>query len=46
MSTNQIEQIKQFLHNEICERRDYSASICLENRQFIEKYYSEQSKKE
>ena len=37
MSNNQIEQIKQFLHNEICERRDYSASkMCEETLKFIE----------
>ena len=37
MSNNQIEQIKQFLHNEICERRDYSASkMCEEVLKFIE----------
>ena len=36
MSNNQIEQIKQFLHNEICERRDYSASkMCEEVFKFI-----------
>lgn len=32
-----VEQIKQFLHNEICERRDYSASkMCEEVLKFIE----------
>ena len=37
MNNNQIEQIKQFLHNEICERRDYSASkMCEEVLKFIE----------
>jgi hypothetical protein len=37
MSNNQIEQIKQFLHNEICERRDYSASkMCEEVLKFID----------
>lgn len=37
MSNTQIEQIKQFLHNEICERRDYSASkMCEEVLKFIE----------
>ena len=37
MSNNQIEQIKQFLHSEICERRDYSASkMCEEVLKFIE----------
>ena len=36
MSSNQIEQIKQFLHSEICERRDYSASkMCEEVLKFI-----------
>ena len=36
MSNNQIEQIKQFLHSEICERRDYSASkMCEEVLKFI-----------
>ena len=36
MSNNEIEQIKQFLHNEICERRDYSASkMCEEVLKFI-----------
>ena len=34
---NQIEQIKQFLYNEICERREYSASrMCEEVLKFIE----------
>ena len=34
---NQIEQIKQFLYKEICERRDYSASkMCEEVIKFIE----------
>ena len=34
---NQIEQIKQFLYNEICERREYSASRrCEEVLKFIE----------
>jgi aspartate/glutamate racemase len=33
----QIEQIKQFLYSEICERRDYSASrMCEEVLKFIE----------
>jgi hypothetical protein len=33
----QIEQIKQFLYSEICERRDYSASrMCEEVIKFIE----------
>ena len=42
MSNNQIEQIKQFLHNEICERRDYSASkMCEEVLKFIA-YLSEE----
>ena len=37
MSNNQIEQIKQFLYSEICERRDYSASkMCEEVLKFIE----------
>ena len=37
MSNNEIEQIKQFLHSEICERRDYSASkMCEEVLKFIE----------
>ena len=36
MSNNQIEQIKQFLYSEICERRDYSASkMCEEVLKFI-----------
>ena len=36
MSNNQIEQIKQFLHSEICERRDYSASkMCEEVLKFL-----------
>lgn len=36
MSNNEIEQIKQFLHSEICERRDYSASkMCEEVLKFI-----------
>ena len=37
MSNTQIEQIKQFLYEEICERRDYSASkMCEEILKFIE----------
>ena len=37
MNNTQIEQIKQFLHSEICERRDYSASkMCEEVLKFIE----------
>ena len=37
MSNTQIEQIKQFLYSEICERRDYSASkMCEEVLKFIE----------
>lgn len=37
MSNNQIEQIKQFLYGEICERREYSASrMCEEVLKFIE----------
>lgn len=36
MSNNEIEQIKQFLYSEICERRDYSASkMCEEVLKFI-----------
>ena len=36
MNNNEIEQIKQFLHSEICERRDYSASkMCEEVLKFI-----------
>lgn len=32
-----VERIKQFLHDEICERRDYSASkMCEEVLKFIE----------
>lgn len=37
MSNNQIEQIKQFLYGEICERREYSSSrMCEEVLKFIE----------
>ena len=44
MSNNQIEQIKQFLHNEICERRDYSASkMCEEVLKFIAHLSEEKS---
>ena len=45
MSNNQIEQIKQFLHNEICERRDYSASkMCEEVLKFIEQMNNDKQK--
>ena len=38
----QIEQIKQFLYSEICERRDYSASrMCEEVIKFIEQMEQE-----
>ena len=37
MSNKQIEQIKQFLYSEICERREYSASrMCEEVLKFID----------
>ncbi len=37
INDNQIEQIKQFLYGEICERREYSASrMCEEVLKFIE----------
>jgi hypothetical protein len=40
---NQIEQIKQFLYGEICERREYSASrMCEEVLKFIEQMSNEQ----
>ena len=44
MSNNkQIEQIKQFLYGEICERREYSASrMCEEVLKFIEQMSNEQ----
>ena len=42
-NNNQIEQIKQFLYGEICERREYSASrMCEEVLKFIEQMSNEQ----
>ena len=42
-NNNQIEQIKQFLYGEICERREYSASrMCEEVLKFIEQISNKQ----
>jgi len=44
MSNKQIEQIKQFLYSEICERRDYSASrMCEEVIKFIEQIETQEN---